>query len=125
MENDISCLDISPLGDNTRANVCAVGLWTDISVRVLKIPDLSQLGKELLGGGIFFIYLIFIVSHFVFVCLFYYFLFLFLFLRWLSLEIIPRSIIFATFDGIDYILCALGDGHLFTFNFDQVIPNAL
>eukprot|EP00026_Physarum_polycephalum_P001286 Phypoly_transcript_01287.p1 GENE.Phypoly_transcript_01287~~Phypoly_transcript_01287.p1 ORF type:complete len:1113 (+),score=155.47 Phypoly_transcript_01287:258-3341(+) len=83
MENDISCLDISPLGDKTSASVCTVGLWTDISVRVLKLPDLSQVSKELLGG-----------------------------------EIIPRSILFATFDGLDYLLCALGDGHLFTFNFD-------
>ncbi len=40
------------VGENTRANVCTVGLWTDISVRVLKVPDLSQVGKELLGGGI-------------------------------------------------------------------------
>lgn len=41
-------------GENTKATVCTVGLWTDISVRVLKVPDLLQLGKELLGGGIHF-----------------------------------------------------------------------
>jgi hypothetical protein len=28
-----------------------VGLWTDISVRVLKIPTLESLYIEMLGGG--------------------------------------------------------------------------
>lgn len=30
-------------------------------------------------------------------------------------EVIPRSILLISFEGIDYVLCALGDGNLFTF----------
>lgn len=33
-------------------------------------------------------------------------------------EIIPRSILMTTFEGIHYLLCALGDGSLFYFNFN-------
>ena len=33
----------------------------------------------------------------------------------LILEIIPRSILMTTFEGIQYLLCALGDGSLFYF----------
>ena len=31
------------------------------------------------------------------------------------LEIIPRSVLLTTFEGIHYLLCGLGDGHLFSF----------
>jgi DNA damage-binding protein 1 len=31
-------------------------------------------------------------------------------------EIIPRSILMTTFEGIHYLLCALGDGSLFYFH---------
>ncbi|KAH8952399.1 hypothetical protein BDL97_09G083300 [Sphagnum fallax] len=30
-------------------------------------------------------------------------------------EVIPRSVLFCSFEGIAYLLCALGDGHLFNF----------
>ena len=30
-------------------------------------------------------------------------------------EIIPRSILMASFEGINYLLCALGDGSLYYF----------
>lgn len=36
-----------------------------------------------------------------------------------STEILPRSILMATFEGSTYLLCALGDGSLFYFNIDQ------
>ena len=36
---------------NSRAELVAVGLWTDISVRVLKLPNCEQLHVEMLGGG--------------------------------------------------------------------------
>ncbi len=32
------------------------------------------------------------------------------------LQVIPRSVLFAQFEGVPYLLCALGDGHLFTFH---------
>lgn len=30
-----------------------IGLWTDISTRVLKLPSFELLHKEMLGGGVF------------------------------------------------------------------------
>ncbi|XP_059472612.1 DNA damage-binding protein 1 [Neocloeon triangulifer] len=79
--NEVACLDISLLEPGTeRASIAAVGLWSDISARVLKLPSLEELNKEFLGG-----------------------------------EIIPRSILVACFDGINYLLCALGDGSMYYF----------
>lgn len=49
---EVACLDISPLGDGvTTSEYIAVGLWTDITARILRIPDLSEATKEFLGGG--------------------------------------------------------------------------
>ncbi|XP_041365594.1 DNA damage-binding protein 1-like isoform X2 [Gigantopelta aegis] len=82
MEHEVACVDISPLKEGSeRGELCAVGLWTDISVRVLRLPTFESLHVEMLGG-----------------------------------EIIPRSILMTTFEGIHYLLCALGDGSLFYFN---------
>ena len=33
-------------------------------------------------------------------------------------DVIPRSLLLATLEGADYLLCALGDGHLFSFRLD-------
>ncbi|KAB0803831.1 hypothetical protein PPYR_00801 [Photinus pyralis] len=50
---EIACLDISPLGNNaTSSQLVAVGLWTDISACILKLPDLAEVYKENLGGEI-------------------------------------------------------------------------
>lgn len=66
LEYEISCLDINPVGDNPeRSNLVAVGMWTDISVRIFSLPSLSLITKEMLGG-----------------------------------EIIPRSVLFCSFDGV-------------------------
>lgn len=46
-------------------------------------------------------------QHFVESCVFCLFFF--------QTEIIPRSILMASFEGIHYLLCALGDGSLFYF----------
>lgn len=52
MEHEVACLDITPLGDGGgESPLCAVGLWTDISARVLKLPCFTALHKEMLGGG--------------------------------------------------------------------------
>ncbi|KAJ3679366.1 hypothetical protein LUZ60_017377 [Juncus effusus] len=81
LEYEISCLDINPIGeDPSRSSLAAVGMWTDISVRVFSLPGLDLLMRENLGG-----------------------------------EIIPRSVLLCSFEGIPYLLCALGDGHLFSF----------
>lgn len=52
MEHEVACLDITPLGDSTGLSpLCAIGLWTDISARILKLPSFELLHKEMLGGG--------------------------------------------------------------------------
>ncbi|XP_038260543.1 LOW QUALITY PROTEIN: DNA damage-binding protein 1 [Dermochelys coriacea] len=53
MEHEVACLDITPLGDsNGKSPLCAIGLWTDISARILKLPSFELLHKEMLGGEI-------------------------------------------------------------------------
>lgn len=48
----MACLDITPLGDTSGMSpLCAIGLWTDISARILKLPSFDLLHKEMLGGG--------------------------------------------------------------------------
>ena len=46
MEYEISCLNINPVdhGKNS-SDFCAVGLWTDNTVRILSVPDLKELVK--------------------------------------------------------------------------------
>lgn len=52
MEHEVACLDITPLGDsNGLSPLCAIGLWTDISARISKLPSFELLHKEMLGGG--------------------------------------------------------------------------
>ena len=48
LEHEISCLDI----DTASTSLCAVGLWTDISVRLLALPSLAPLCAEPLGSKI-------------------------------------------------------------------------
>ncbi|EGG23107.1 UV-damaged DNA binding protein1 [Cavenderia fasciculata] len=85
MEFEISCLDISSFQVGERSKICVVGLWTDISLRILSLPTLEQVHKENLGG-----------------------------------EVIPRSVLMIAFEGINYLLCSLGDGHLFNFIVDTI-----
>lgn len=81
LDYEISCLDINPSGENPNySTLAAVGMWTDISVRIFSLPSLELLAKENLGG-----------------------------------EIIPRSVLLCTFEGVSYFLCTLGDGHLLNF----------
>ena len=81
LEYEVACIDLTPIEEGeTRAEVASVGLWTDISVRLLRIPSLEEITREMIGG-----------------------------------EIIPRSILIAKFEGVNYLLCSLGDGSLFYF----------
>ncbi|KAK9497804.1 hypothetical protein O3M35_003726 [Rhynocoris fuscipes] len=84
LEHEVSCLDVTPFPDETSAKYIAIGLWNDMSARILKIPTLEEAHREYLGG-----------------------------------EIISRSILFATFEGVNYVLCALGDGSMFYFTFNR------
>ncbi|XP_069037719.1 DNA damage-binding protein 1 [Lepisosteus oculatus] len=52
MDHEVACVDITALGEGTESRLCAVGLWTDISARVLRLPDFSPLHREMLGGEI-------------------------------------------------------------------------
>ena len=53
MEHEVACVDATPLGDDVSAmsDLCAVGPWTDISVRLLKLPSLETVHTQPLGGG--------------------------------------------------------------------------
>ena len=52
MEHEVACVDITPLGEGReKADLCAVGLWTEISVRMLQLPSLEAMYTQLLGGG--------------------------------------------------------------------------
>ena len=53
LEHEIACIDITPLNDKeAKSDILCVGLWTDISVRLFKLPTLEELAKESLGGEI-------------------------------------------------------------------------
>lgn len=52
MEYEVACVDITPQTEGRdRADLCAVGLWTEISVRLLQLPSLSTMHTQPLGGG--------------------------------------------------------------------------
>jgi len=51
MENEVACLDITPLGAG-KAHFVAAGLWTDVSALVLQLPGLDVVTKEPMKGGI-------------------------------------------------------------------------
>lgn len=53
LEHEVACIDITPLSESdTRSEIVSVGLWTDITVRILKIPTMEEITKEALGGEI-------------------------------------------------------------------------
>lgn len=51
LEYEVACLDISPYHPQTAdtSSYVAVGLWTDISARILTLPDFQPIVKEKLG----------------------------------------------------------------------------
>jgi DNA damage-binding protein 1 len=52
MAHEIGCLSINPLGTSDRAALAAVGLWGDMSVRIVKVPSLEEITREVLEPGI-------------------------------------------------------------------------
>ena len=59
LEHEVACIDLSPMDDSGGAgdtggktSVASLGLWTDISVRLIKLPSLEEITKEYLGGEI-------------------------------------------------------------------------
>lgn len=85
LDYEVACLDLSVLDETAvRSDLLAVGVWTDISASIFRLPTLQPLNSEKLGG-----------------------------------EIIPRSILMASFEGMNYLLCALGDGSMFYFTLNK------
>ena len=53
LEHEVACIDITPLNEtDNKSEIVGVGLWTDITVRLLKLPSLEEITKESLGGDI-------------------------------------------------------------------------
>lgn len=51
---NVACLDVTPLNSNEeRSSLCAVGLWTQISVWIYRLPTLDVLHKESLSSGFY------------------------------------------------------------------------
>jgi len=52
VEKEISCMDLSPLGSNPRAKskIAVIGLWKEVSIKLLLLPELATITTELLGG---------------------------------------------------------------------------
>ena len=52
LAQEISCLDINPIGENAdRANLAVAGLWSTEAV-IFSVPELTQLTREALGGEV-------------------------------------------------------------------------
>uniref|UniRef100_T1HGH0 CPSF_A domain-containing protein n=1 Tax=Rhodnius prolixus TaxID=13249 RepID=T1HGH0_RHOPR len=51
LEHEVSCLDVTPFPDEKFAKFVAIGLWNDMSARILKLPSLEEIHREYLGGG--------------------------------------------------------------------------
>ena len=107
MDHEVACISATRHGaESDVAEFIAVGLWTDNTIRVLHAADLSPVQT---------------------VCLL---------LRSsnlrptprqvkLAADTIPRSLVSVVMDGVAYVLCALGDGVLFTFTQDgSGLPHA-
>merc|ERR1719322_173620 len=53
LEHGVACIDLTPTDEaSSRTQVASVGLWTDISVRLIKLPSLEEVTREYLGGEI-------------------------------------------------------------------------
>ena len=49
LEYEVACVDITQLHPDKK--LCAVGLWTDMSARLLRLPTFETVHVEMLGGG--------------------------------------------------------------------------
>jgi DNA damage-binding protein 1 len=87
LEHEIACLCCSPCSAGEDAELLAVGMWTEISVRVLRLPSLELAATELLGGDV--------IPRSV---------------------LIANLFEEEGVTGCPVLLCGLGDGQLFTFS---------
>lgn len=104
LENEASCIDISPLGTGTmEAAFCALGTWTDVAVRLFALPSLEDVDVKQIEGGKYFIHYIIlfcipILTKFV--------------------DVVPRSILMAQMNSSVFLMTGLGDGHMASYNMD-------
>lgn len=96
VENEVSCLDCSPLGPpsdngtcvNTTAKVAAVGFWAGLgakqppTVQLISLPSLAPICTVSLDA-----------------------------------DVMARSVLMASLGQHDYLLIALGDGHLLSYSY--------
>ncbi|KAI8364768.1 mono-functional DNA-alkylating methyl methanesulfonate N-term-domain-containing protein [Radiomyces spectabilis] len=54
LQQEISCLDITPTDDATpyASSVVAVGVWQQVGVKILSIPDLQVIAEESMAGSV-------------------------------------------------------------------------
>eukprot|EP00117_Sycon_ciliatum_P004057 scpid20029/ scgid8581/ DNA damage-binding protein 1; Damage-specific DNA-binding protein 1 len=50
LDNEVSCIDVSVTTAGNRTNLCAIALWKDISVLLLRLPSLELVTSAALGG---------------------------------------------------------------------------
>eukprot|EP00668_Euglena_longa_P029608 GGOE01036966.1.p1 GENE.GGOE01036966.1~~GGOE01036966.1.p1 ORF type:complete len:1224 (-),score=385.99 GGOE01036966.1:114-3533(-) len=84
LPHEIACIDIHPLDQEARANYCALGLWVDVSLNILSLPNLDLVCKLPLAS-----------------------------------DVLPRSVLCCNFDGLNYLMCGLGDGNLLVYSILQ------
>jgi hypothetical protein len=49
LERDVACLDVTPLEEgSSKAEIVAVGLRTEMSVRILRLPHLHEVHQQIL-----------------------------------------------------------------------------
>ena len=149
VEHEIACVDAKALeGGSGTSHICAIGLWTDISARVLRLPSLDTLYTQPLGGGDAK------PAHLLYMCIQFFFFFTCIYVHFICTctciyvciragtcvhvftctcihvhvynvhvhcsfaDILPRSILMASFSGHVYLLVALGDGTLHYYQMD-------
>ena len=97
MPHEVSCLDVSPVGEGKgRSEWVCVGLWTDISVRVLRLDGgLEEVECFELGGGEYFDSVLCAGERNVLTSC-------------SESEIIPRSVLMTQIDDVAYVMAALG-----------------
>ncbi|KAI7852107.1 mono-functional DNA-alkylating methyl methanesulfonate N-term-domain-containing protein [Circinella umbellata] len=52
LDQEISCIDITPLDSPYETSVVAVGVWRQIGVRLLSLPTLEIISEETLAGSV-------------------------------------------------------------------------
>jgi len=84
--HEVSCINIQPFDTtSTSSSLACVGMWHDISIKLLSLPDLQTIHTQPISG-----------------------------------QVLPRSVLFVRLEHLqDYLLIALGDGHLICYRMDE------